>query len=98
MIPLLLILFDVTNIIEQNLSISIENLIIVITACGCLVTAAKDPKIAIMVAVLLFMSEFIIFYELSSMSWLYALVAFLISLILLPLSLLMPDVSASRMV
>lgn len=98
MIPLLLILFDVTNIIEQNLSINIENIFIIITACGCLVTAAKDPKIAIMVGVLLFMSEFIVFYEMSSLSWLYALVAFLISLILLPLSLLMPDVNAGRMV
>jgi hypothetical protein len=51
--------------------------------------AAKEARVAIMLSVLFFVSEFIIFYELGY-EYIPSLVAFLISIVLLSVSLLLP--------
>ena len=71
----------------NNLHIGIENLLLLMTALGCIIIGAKDLRIAIMVSIVLFMSEFIVFYQLG-LQWEFAALAFLMTIVFLSLALL----------
>ena len=71
----------------NNLHIGIENLLLLFTALGCIIIGAKDLRIAIMVAIILFMAEFIVFYQLA-LNWQFAALAFLMTIVFLSLALL----------
>ena len=77
---------NILNIWETNLYMSIENIILLILVCMCLIVFAKDFKSGIII--LFFMSGglFMWYYR---MGWNFtpALVVFLISLVLMALSL-----------
>jgi uncharacterized membrane protein len=78
--------------IVQNLSMDLGNIILLVTALSCIVIAAKDLRIAIMFSVLIHLSEFIVFFSLNtagySISWNGAASAFVLSIVLLPIALL----------
>ena len=84
------IVMSIQTLFETNLSLSIENIIILLTAGGCLVTSAKDFRVALMIGVLLYMCLFIVFYEMN-MEYINAVVAFLITIVLICVSLLLPQ-------
>jgi len=72
--------------IIEGVGLTVAQLVLIGTFGFGLIIAAKDIRISIMVWVLLFMSEFILFYEMNSAAvadWQAALVAFLISIVLL---------------
>jgi len=52
---------DAIENIENNLGVSIANIIIIILSCGIFVITAFDARIALMIAFLLYASLFIVF-------------------------------------
>lgn len=83
------------DLIATNLSIGLEDIILLVSALGTMIIAAKDLRIAIMFAVLLFLSAFILYYELGLNTYKTAL-AFLLSIALLSLSLLISFKKSGR--
>lgn len=79
---------SIADTLADNLSMSIENIILFICACACLIIAAKSLRIAVAVATLVFVSLFIVYYELE-LNYTGAAMAFILTEVLLSISLLL---------
>ncbi len=76
--------------IIEGIGLELVHLVLIGTFGFGLIIAAKDFRIAMMIWMMLFMGEFILFYQLDSAaieSWRLCLIAFMLSLVLLILSL-----------
>lgn len=76
--------------IIEGVGLELAHLVLIGTFGFGLIIAAKDFRIAIMIWMMMFMGEFILFFQLDSAaknSWYPCLVAFMLSLVLLVLSL-----------
>lgn len=76
---------DILTLFATNLGTSIEALVILITFLGSLLFMANDVRIGLIIMLLAFACEFVIFYTFG-MDTLMALTATLITLIALTLS------------
>jgi len=79
-------MIDPVSQLENTIGISVEMLTLVIIALGSLIFSAKDMRVGLIVATLLFAGAFIAFYQLGY-EYIYAFVAFIFSMVILLISL-----------
>lgn len=91
-------MWDIAAELYSGLGIGLIDVIILLTALGAILLAVAEMRIALMCAVLLFMGEFIIFYEMGYSDFYKPLICMLLSIVLLILSLIISSPRSSRMV
>lgn len=76
---------DILNLMAGNLGVSLEAAVLLVTFLGSLLFMARDLRIGLVILLVLFSSEFIVFY-ITGLSTLMALTATLVTLVCLALA------------
>jgi len=91
-------MWDIATNLYSGLGLSLVDIILLITAGGALITAVEDVRIGIMCATMLFLSEFIIFYELGYDDYYKPLIVMMLCVVLLIISLMISYPKNNRLI
>jgi len=82
--------FGIDDVIVDSLGVGLPQLILIATFFFGLIICAKDYKIGAMIWTILFLAEFVIFYQYSiGYDWVQPLVAWFVSIVLMMLLMFM---------
>lgn len=90
-------MWDIITNLYSGLGVSVIDIIIILTGLGALILSIVELRIAIMCAILLYMSEFIMFYEMGYSDFYKPLMVMLLAIVMLIISLLVGHSKSTRM-
>lgn len=91
-------MWDIAIELYSGLGLSLVDVLVIMTALGSLLLAVAELRVALMCAILLFLSEFIIFYEVGMADYYKPLMVMMLTMVILIISLMIGHSKTSRLV